>query len=165
MNLLNWRLLTCVGLTYVATAASAQAATVLTMNGVQEISPTLPAPTDLWVRSQDLPKIDGFELKPEGACLDDICVPIRQQEDSSIFVQRSGAGWVNATELARRVQQPVVADYTSDTWSFGAIPVQRQAFHNQGIAPDFTLPDWQGNQVSLSDFQGKNIMLLSWASW
>ena len=33
------------------------------------------------------------------------------------------------------------------------------------LAPDFSLPDWQGKQISLSDFKGKKIMLLTWASW
>ncbi|NLP44654.1 MAG: redoxin domain-containing protein [Peptococcaceae bacterium] len=32
-------------------------------------------------------------------------------------------------------------------------------------APDFTLPDLAGNQVSLSDFRGKNVYLNFWASW
>ena len=32
-------------------------------------------------------------------------------------------------------------------------------------APDFTVNDSKGNAVSLSDFKGKNIVLLFWASW
>ena len=34
----------------------------------------------------------------------------------------------------------------------------------QGV-PDFTLKDISGNTVSLSDFRGKNVLLLFWASW
>ena len=30
----------------------------------------------LWVRKSDLPRINGFELKPQGACRADICIPI-----------------------------------------------------------------------------------------
>ncbi len=146
-------------------AHSGWTATILTQKGVVEIQATLPAPNDLWVEKSQLPLISGFELKPQGACLDEICIPIRQSEDSDIFVTRENQGWVNATELAERVQQPVVADHSANVWSFGAIPVQRQSFVRDAIAPDFTLPDWQGQEVSLSDFKGKNIMLLSWASW
>ncbi|MFT7652130.1 MAG: hypothetical protein ACI9ON_000461 [Limisphaerales bacterium] len=145
--------------------ATGWTATILNQDGAVELTSTLPAPNSLWVTKQDLPRISGFELKPEGACLDEICVPIRQNEDSNIFVTRKDQAWVNATELASRIQQPVVADPESDVWSFGAIPAQRQSFVRDGQAPDFTLPDWKGNQVSLSDFKGKNIMLLSWASW
>ena len=32
-------------------------------------------------------------------------------------------------------------------------------------APDFTLPDLNGNKVSLSDFEGKTVLLTFWASW
>ena len=143
----------------------AWSATIVVDNRVVDIAQTLADPTDLWVSADDLTKINGFVLKPEGACLDDICVPIRQSVDSDIFITRSQQGWVNASELAARLQQPLVADHESGVWSFGVIPVQRQVFVRDSIAPEFTLPDWQGNTVSLSDFKGKKIMLLSWASW
>jgi len=32
-------------------------------------------------------------------------------------------------------------------------------------APDFELEDIQGNKVKLSDFRGKNVVLVFWASW
>ncbi len=32
-------------------------------------------------------------------------------------------------------------------------------------APDFTLPDLKGTKRSLSDFQGRFIMLNFWATW
>ena len=141
------------------------AATIVTGQGVVSIEQTLADPTDLWVTKADLPKIDGFELKPEGACLDEICIPIRQNEDSAIFITRANQGWVNVTELARRIQQPVIADHDTNTFSLGAIPAQRQSFVANAIAPDFELQDWQGKTHRLSDFKGKKIMLLSWASW
>ncbi|MEL7610260.1 MAG: TlpA disulfide reductase family protein [Bacillota bacterium] len=33
------------------------------------------------------------------------------------------------------------------------------------IAPDFTVKDAEGNSVSLSDFQGKPVVINFWASW
>lgn len=33
------------------------------------------------------------------------------------------------------------------------------------VAPDFTLPDINGNEVSLSDYKGKTVLLTFWASW
>lgn len=141
------------------------AATVVSIDGVVTVTETLPDATDLWVTKTDLPAANGFELKPEGACLDEICIPIRQHEDSELFVTRQGRAWVNVTGLARILKQPVVADYETQTFSLGAIPVQRASFVRDALAPDFELTDWQGKNHRLSDFKGKKIMLLSWASW
>ncbi len=33
------------------------------------------------------------------------------------------------------------------------------------LAPDFALPDREGRTVRLSDFRGKRVLLLTWASW
>ncbi|MGI9659669.1 MAG: peroxiredoxin family protein [Gaiellaceae bacterium] len=33
------------------------------------------------------------------------------------------------------------------------------------VAPDFALPDLDGVEHRLSDFRGRKVILLSWASW
>ena len=148
-----------------ALASAAPSATILFEDRVVVVEEVLPDATDLWVRPQDLSAVNGFVLKPEGACFEDICVPVQQDRDSDIYIKRGSQAWFSVTELADRLRQPYIADHDSGTWSFGAIPASRQLFTRQGIAPDFTLQDMQGNDVSLSDFKGKKIMLLSWASW
>ena len=140
-------------------------ATVLYQGATVEIDTTLADATDLWIPPADLTRVNGFELKPEGACIDDICVPVRQDQDSDIFITRGGSSWFNVSELAARLKQAAIADYDAGVWSFGAIPAQRTSLVNQGRAPDFTLHDQQGNAIQLSDFKGKKIMLLTWASW
>ncbi|MDX1384386.1 MAG: redoxin domain-containing protein, partial [Thermoanaerobaculia bacterium] len=126
---------------------------------------TLADPTDLWVVPADLTRINDFVLKPEGACIDDLCVPIRQDRDSDIFVTRDGQGWINVTELADRLEQAWVSDADARVWSFGDIPYTRKDFLDRAMAPDFTLPDREGRPVRLADFRGKKVMILSWASW
>ncbi len=140
-------------------------AVVLYEDRAVTVENTLADPTDLWVRSAELSRVNGFELKPEGACIDDICVPVRQDVDSDIFVTRQGTQWFNVSELADRLNQPMVVDSDNGVWSFGAIPARRSSFVNQAVAPDFSLPDIDGNTIKLSDFKGKKIMLLTWASW
>jgi hypothetical protein len=140
-------------------------AVVLYEDRVVEVANTLTDPNDLWVKPQELTRVNGFELKPEGACIDDICVPVRQDENSDIFLTRGGENWFNVTELANRLKQPYAVDYDSGVWSFGAIPARRLSFINEAKAPNFTLTDMSGNSVQLSDFKGKKIMLLTWASW
>lgn len=130
-----------------------------------QVNSVLSDPNDLWVLPSELPSINGFVLKPEGACIDDICIPIRQDEDSSIFITRQGKAWFNVSELAKRLNQAIAVDHDTGVWSFGAIPARRSGFINHGLAPDFSLPDLNGNLVSLADFKGKKVMLLTWASW
>ena len=84
-------------------AALAEPATALYLGRTVDIERTLADPTDLWVSPQDLTRINDFELKPEGACLDDICVPVRQDRDSEIFVSRQDEPWINVSELADRL--------------------------------------------------------------
>ncbi len=50
-------------------ALSAQSATVLYSERVVELEQTLPDATDLWVKPEDLTRVNDFILKPEGACL------------------------------------------------------------------------------------------------
>ena len=140
-------------------------ATVLYQDRVVALERTLPDPNDLWVLPQDLPRINDFVLKPEGACLAELCIPVRQDRDSDIFVTRADQGWFNVTELARRLQQAFVVDQERAVWSFGNIPVTRNAFLQSATAPDFALPNREGKLVRLSDFKGKKVLIVTWASW
>lgn len=148
-----------------ATTVTAQDATVLYNERVVAIDQTLPDASDLWVQPDDLTRINDFVLKPEGACLDDLCIPVLQDRDSDMYVTRGGQGWFNVTGLADKLQQAHVTDYDDGIWSFGAMPLERRAFLRGGEAPDFALPDRNGNIVRLSDFRGKKVLLLTWASW
>jgi len=147
------------------TAIDASAVTVLYGDHAVELENTLADPNDLWVSPADLTRINGFELKPEGACLDSICIPLKQDQDNELFVRREGAPWVNVTGLARKLQQPFASDAETGVWSFGAIPATRSAFLTSAIAPDFELEDREGNTVRLQDFRGKKVLLITWASW
>ena len=145
--------------------AGAEPVTVLYDDKVIAVERTLPDADDLWVAPADLPRVNGFELKPEGACLDELCVPVRQDRDSELFVTRGGRGWFNVTGLARKLQQAYAVDHDQRVWSLGEIPVTRSRFLNAAIAPDFELPDRDGEMVRLSDFRGRKVLVVTWASW
>jgi hypothetical protein len=115
------------------------------------------SPDVLWVGKPDLPGINGFAIKPEGACRADLCVPI-----SKDMVRGE---YFNLTAFARKVGESVVADVDAGVWSFGEIPVLRGSFLRSRIAPDFALPDRKGRVVRLTDFRGRKVLLLTWASW
>jgi hypothetical protein len=114
-----------------------------------------PDAKDLWVRAADLSRINQFDLKPQGACRADLCIPIPKELKFS--------EWFNLTGFARRIHQAYVAD--SGVWSFGEIPVVRGDFYRSRIAPDFAVPDRKGRIVHLSDFRGKKVLVVTWASW
>lgn len=110
---------------------------------------------DLWVRSADLPRINEFEVKPQGACRDDICIPVPK-------TLKQGE-WFNLTGFAHKIGESFVAD--SGVWSFGEVPVLRKSFLDSRLAPDFAVPDRKGRTVHLSDFKGKKVLVVTWASW
>jgi hypothetical protein len=154
----------CIAIPLTCTPAVASP-TVLYQDHVVAVGKSLADPNDLWVQTSDLMRVNGFELKPEGACLDDICVPVKRSPDSDLLVTRSGTDWFNVTQLARKIKQPFAVDHDLNVWSFGAIPVIRSQFVNQHIAPEFTLLDRQGKPVSLSQYKDMKVLLLTWASW
>ena len=118
---------------------------------------------NLWLSLAELQKATGWELKPQGACLDDVCVPIPVGRESE-FIRASGKEF-NLAALARHQGQPVVHDDTHQVWFFGEPAGVRSNALASLQAPDFTLPDLDGKLHSLSQYRGKKIFLVSWASW
>ena len=55
---------------------NAQATTVVVGGDVVDVGNTLPYAIDLWVSAYDFAGITGFELKPQGACFEDLCATI-----------------------------------------------------------------------------------------
>ena len=131
--------------------------TVLFGDRVTPLTNSVTDESGLWVAKSDLKRINGFDLKPQGACLDELCIPVPKN-----YIR---ANRFHLTAFAKKLGQAEVRDRTNNVWSYGEIPVIRGRDFGQGIAPDFTLPDRKGNPVKLSQFRGKKVLLLTWASW
>jgi hypothetical protein len=137
--------------------APAPAATVLYGDRSVPLDRIQPDPKgDLWVRKIDLPKINDFEVKPQGACRADLCIPISKDLQRKDYFNLSG--------FARKTGETVIRD-EAGVYSFGEIPLVRGAFYNSRIAPDFAVPDRTGRVVHLNDFRGKKVLVITWASW
>ncbi len=138
-------------------AAPSASATVLYGERSVTLDRIQPDPKDLWVRKADLKKINDFEVKPQGACRDDVCIPISKD--------LAKGDWFNLTGFARKIGEAVVADSDTRVWSFGEIPALRGGFLNSRVAPDFAVADRKGRIVHLNDFRGKKVLVVTWASW
>jgi hypothetical protein len=118
----------------------------------------------LWITTADLRRATRFEVKPQGVCRDELCFPLPKAKQEA-FIHKDGiASWFNITAFAQLVHQPVAHDAALSTWYFGLRADQRQQLSSLQ-APDFTLPDLGGKPHRLSDFHGKKILLVTWASW
>jgi hypothetical protein len=130
---------------------------------VSQIGGAKPEGDNLWLSSADLTKATGWELKPEGACMGDVCIPIPPARQAE-FTRDSGHSF-NLAALARQLGQPVVHDDKNGAWYFGEAAATRRASLASLQAPDFELPDLDGKMHKLSDYRGKKVLLAAWASW
>jgi hypothetical protein len=118
---------------------------------------------NLWLSLDDLRATTGWELKPQGVCLGEVCVPIPAGRETD-FVRADGKQF-NLTALARQLNQPAVHDDAYAVWFFGEAANARDNAWQSLQAPDFMLPDLDGQWHSLSEYRGRKILLVSWASW
>jgi hypothetical protein len=118
---------------------------------------------DLWLPVEELGPATGWELRPEGVCRGEVCVPIPRGREAE-FVRERPARF-NVAALARSLGQPVVHDATHGVWVFGEAAQTRRTALESLRAPDFTLPDLAGRLHSLADYRGRKVFLVSWASW
>ena len=139
------------------------AATIIYDELTSHVPQAAPDGDNLWIPVSELQRATGWDLKPEGACLGAQCVPIRPETEREI-VNRDTAAF-NLAAFARMLGQPIAHDNEADVWVFGQAAAERQHKLLSLEAPDFTLPDIDGKMHSLSEYRGKKVFLVTWASW
>jgi hypothetical protein len=150
-------------------AAKEQRATIVYDDAATDVTSAREDADQLWITTADLKRATRFEVKPQGVCRDELCFPLPKARRDAFIHKDAGASrlsqtWFNMTAFAQLVHQPVAHDAALATWYFGLRADQRQQLSSLQ-APDFTLPDLQGKPHKLSDFRGKKILLVTWASW
>ena len=100
----------------------------------------------------------GWELKPEGLCRGDVCTPV----DPDALLSR---GDIDLHALASALGRPLALDTAERVGALGTAAEERAARLATLEAPDFTLPDLAGRMHSLSDYRGKKVLLIAYASW
>lgn len=139
-------------------------ATVVYDDSATDINPAQLSGDQLWITTTDLERATRFEVKPQGVCRDELCFPLPKARAGEFLRQEAGKTWFDLTAFAALVRQPVAVDAARSTWYFGLRSDQQQRLDSLR-APNFTLPDMAGKLHSLSDFRGKKVFLITWASW
>ncbi len=112
----------------------------------------------LWLKPDDFHEATGWKLESAGLCRGDACV-----RTDPIWVD--DAGRLNLTAFAQHMGQPMVREAEHNAWAFGESVSTRRYQLFSLEAPDFTLPDIDGNLHSLSDYRGKKVFMYSWGSY
>jgi len=115
---------------------------------------------DLWLHNDAVHAASGWTLKPEGLCQGEVCVPVPRQ-DAATYVNDVE---VNIAAFWRLLGRPVLHDSAGASWVLGAAAGDRAATLTSLKAPDFELPDIDGQQHRLSDYLGKRVFLTTWSS-
>jgi len=119
----------------------------------------------LWIKENELKSSTGFELKDYWVCYDNICIPLSENEKERIIAEDNSEKWVNICELSKKLWQAIIFDEEYWVWSLWTFPQARKMTLESNIAPDFEIKDRAGKIVRLSDFKGKKVLIVTFASW
>jgi hypothetical protein len=108
--------------------------------------------TDLDVTQEVFEAGTGWEVKPEGACKGDVCVPLDQ------------SGGFDLTSTTERLRMAVVHDEGEGLWAIGPESLGDRALVT-AEAPELVLPDLDGNELRLSTLRGQKVVIVSWAPY
>jgi hypothetical protein len=115
----------------------------------------------LWLERADVERASGWSWKPEGLCRDDTCMPLPRRAERPL----TDGDRLDLAAFWRHAGWPVVHDDAAQIWVLGEGAAQRAEALATGEAPDFELPDLDGRMHRLSDYRGRRVFLVAWASW
>ena len=114
---------------------------------------------ELVLSPDDLLRVTGWEIKPEGACKGDICVPLPGPEAG---VNGTG-GRIDVRRFADHMGMPLVTD---DEHGVSALGPRAGGRVLADVAlPEIVLPDFDGDPFDVAGLRGRKVLLVAWASW
>jgi peroxiredoxin len=108
----------------------------------------------LWLDRDELARATGWHWKPEGLCRDEVCMPIPRQVDGERL---------DVAGLWRYAGWPIA--HAGGLWVLGEGAARRAGALTSLTAPDFELPALDGRIHRLSDYRGRRVFMVTWASW
>ncbi len=103
------------------------------------------------IPAEEFQQLTGWEIKPEGACQGEICVPLPN-------------GPFDLVAAAERLGMAIVEDPVQRVWALGPETLTGRALSTTDTA-DFSLPDLDGNEFHLSSLLGQKVLLVAWAPY
>jgi hypothetical protein len=101
----------------------------------------------------------GWDLRAEGLCRGDVCVP-RRDGDGLLVDDK-----IDFAAFASLLHRPLAYDPGAGIAVLADAPDDHAAAFDERSAPAWTLPDLDGNLVPSSAFAGRKKLLVAWASW
>ena len=132
--------------------------TVIDVGQPTEVEATIDE-TGVWIDATGVEAALGWELKPEGLCRDATCIPVAGRPGLM------NDGKMKLEGLADLLGRPLAQAPDEGVAYLG--PAMERFDHTVETleAPDFTLPDLEGQLHSLSEHRGSKVLLAAWASW
>jgi hypothetical protein len=107
------------------------------------------------VTANELERQTGWELKPEGLCKDERCIPLPAEAGTD--------GRLDVTMVADRLGMPLAYDERYDLWALG--PESGDHVLASAELPPIELTDVDGRPFDLASLRGEKVLIAAWASW
>jgi hypothetical protein len=104
----------------------------------------------------DIHRRIGWEIRSEGACRSDVCVPLPG-------IEARPDGTLDVRAIAAVLGMPLAADEAHRLWALGP----RAGGHVLAAAeaPEIVLDDFDGNAFDVATLRSRKVLLIAWASW
>jgi hypothetical protein len=103
------------------------------------------------IGAEEFQQATGWEIKPEGACKAELCVPLPE-------------GGFDLLGTADRLGMAVVPEPDLGVWAVGPETLGGRAL-TTADASDFHLPDLDGNEFRITSLRGQKVLVVAWAPY
>jgi hypothetical protein len=103
------------------------------------------------VSAKEFARLTGWEIKPEGACKGETCVPL-------------GAQPFGPVNTAERLGMALVEEPGAGLWALGPETLTGQVLTTTDTA-DFALPDLDGSEFRMPSLLGQKVVVVAWAPY
>lgn len=110
--------------------------------------------TSLTVPVQEFEAGTGWQVKPEGACKGDVCIPLPSRDEELLDVR----------EVAAAMNLPLVEEPAVGLYALGPESIGGRALVTAD-APEMVLPDLDGKPFRLSSLLGQKVLIYAWAPY